>query len=81
LKKTAAFFLTVSILLVIVSIDFARQSYLIADGLGVPTILGFWLLGDDLGWTQPQFLAAFYWTARAAVVSVVLFFITSLFDL
>lgn len=81
MKKTAAFFLTVSILLIIVSMDFARQAQFIADGLGVPTILGFWLLGDDLGWTQLQFLAAFYWTARAAVVSVVLFLVTSLIDL
>lgn len=81
MKKTAALFLTVSLLLIVVSMDFARQSLVIADGLGIPTVLGFWLFGDGAGWTQPQFLTAFYWTARLALVSAVLFLITSLIDL
>ncbi len=81
MKKAAALFLTISLLLIIVSMDFARQSQLIADGLGIPTVLGFWLFGDDTGWTQPQFLTAFYWTARLALVSAVLFLITTFLDL
>jgi riboflavin transporter FmnP len=81
MRKIALVFLTISLILIIFSIDLARQSILTADGQAVPTILGFWILGNDTGWSQSQFITAFYWTGRFAFISLILFLISDFFDL